>query len=501
MPSRRKREPRGLKIGELSRRTETPKETIHFYLREGLLEAPAKTSRNMAYYDESHVSRLLAIKKLRTESYLPLSVIKQLIANGELGASQRRLDVAGEMLGARTELEPVSSSELAERAKLSEELVAKAIERGLLRPRDTSQGARFGVLDVRIAEVLAISRSESTLNEVWWLERFEIIEKHLRAEVEEEVSHFFGRVIGGGDPEPAIDLLRGGRETIGRYLALSRARALTESMEEIFEAVREAVSEESPPSWSLSSAARERLGSISEVRRLCRVFDQDPSLDRAVGLLVFGVATGELDELAARLAALSEFCASDEAARWRMAEAWVELGVHAPVIELGLVARTPLHRVLMSAARLGRLQSLFASGRAELVDWAKSGEILRDLVRALAELQAVRPELAEIETFEALRTLFLLARVEELCPPFLALGRHVRPDFELVFGSSRALKGTSEDPGFGALDRIGLNAALALGRLRGGTDWADRASEIEPAPVPVLRLGPVKEEPDELGLR
>ena len=37
-----------LKIGELVKRTGVQKETIHFYINQGLLPRPLKTSRNMA---------------------------------------------------------------------------------------------------------------------------------------------------------------------------------------------------------------------------------------------------------------------------------------------------------------------------------------------------------------------------------------------------------------------------------------------------------------------
>ncbi len=55
----------------------------------GLLRKPKKTSRNMAYYDESHIEQLKLIKRLRTESYLPLHVIKKVLKEGKLGTSAR----------------------------------------------------------------------------------------------------------------------------------------------------------------------------------------------------------------------------------------------------------------------------------------------------------------------------------------------------------------------------------------------------------------------------
>src|SRR5687767_1412769 len=116
----------GIRIAELARRSGTSKETIHFYLREGLLKKPKKTSRNMAYYDESHVEQLKLIKRLRTESYLPLNVIKKVSKEGKLGTSARQLDLAGELFGqnARAEFEPLTRKALSERTGISEKRIA-----------------------------------------------------------------------------------------------------------------------------------------------------------------------------------------------------------------------------------------------------------------------------------------------------------------------------------------------------------------------------------------
>src|SRR5882724_5286253 len=110
----------GIKIAELARRSGTSKETIHFYLREGLLRKPKKTSRNMAYYDESHIEQLKLIKRLRTESYLPLHIIKKVLKEGKLGTSARQLDLAGELFGqgAKAEFEPVNKRQLADKTGL-----------------------------------------------------------------------------------------------------------------------------------------------------------------------------------------------------------------------------------------------------------------------------------------------------------------------------------------------------------------------------------------------
>ena len=64
--------------------------TIKYYIREGLLPAaPLKTGRTMGYYDHAYLERLRLIRTLREAHFLPLRVIKAILA-----------ERAGEPLGA-----------------------------------------------------------------------------------------------------------------------------------------------------------------------------------------------------------------------------------------------------------------------------------------------------------------------------------------------------------------------------------------------------------------
>jgi DNA-binding transcriptional MerR regulator len=68
-----------MKIGELVKRARVPKETIHYYIRKGLLRKPRKTGRNAADYSESYVDQLRLIRELQENYFLPLSIIKKII--------------------------------------------------------------------------------------------------------------------------------------------------------------------------------------------------------------------------------------------------------------------------------------------------------------------------------------------------------------------------------------------------------------------------------------
>lgn len=64
----------------LARLAGVPAATIKHYIREGLLPQAAKrTSKNMAFYDVASVERIVQIKTLQREQFLPLDLIKSVL--------------------------------------------------------------------------------------------------------------------------------------------------------------------------------------------------------------------------------------------------------------------------------------------------------------------------------------------------------------------------------------------------------------------------------------
>ncbi|MBM4245501.1 MAG: MerR family transcriptional regulator [Deltaproteobacteria bacterium] len=66
---------------DLERATGVSRETIRYYIREGLLPEPERPGRNVAWYDASFVEHILLIKRLQGERFLPLSVIKGIVGD------------------------------------------------------------------------------------------------------------------------------------------------------------------------------------------------------------------------------------------------------------------------------------------------------------------------------------------------------------------------------------------------------------------------------------
>ncbi len=72
-----------MRMRDLERASGVGRETIRYYIREGLLPEPDRASRNSASYSDAHVNRLKAIKRLQEERFLPLAVIRSLLDAGD----------------------------------------------------------------------------------------------------------------------------------------------------------------------------------------------------------------------------------------------------------------------------------------------------------------------------------------------------------------------------------------------------------------------------------
>ncbi len=68
------------KVSELAQKAGVTKRTIHYYISKGLL-MPPDGSGIASTYDDSHLERILLIKKLQAQ-YMPLNKIREYIFEG-----------------------------------------------------------------------------------------------------------------------------------------------------------------------------------------------------------------------------------------------------------------------------------------------------------------------------------------------------------------------------------------------------------------------------------
>lgn len=473
--------PKGMRIAELSRRSGTSKETIHFYLREGLLRKPKKTSRNMAYYDETHVEQLKLIKRLRTESYLPLQVIKKVLKEGKLGQSARHLDLSGGLFGqgARAQFEPITKKELAERTSVTEKQIDVYEEAGLLKPTKDGRTKRYGYEDLRVTEIIRdAQRDAGAESEHLVLERFQIIEKHMRDVVRDEVSHFFSRVLTEGDPKRALEFLRSGRDSLGRFLAVSRARRLRQEVDKILPTLESTKSgpANEPFYYRLSETLREHTGEAAHRAELVEAYEankKDP--EAATALLEHLVLVGDGGDAVELCSELSAAAKAAEAVDLLHAEALIlEERFNDAFDLLGKVKKerksTPYLEALWGTALLIRIRQDFAT-------LEPSTELIEYLSRAFGAYDVAR-RAADVDTFTNARVRLLLGRVCLATPEFLGVHEQGRKDLRECLVALESLAAENDRPGLkhGPLTRLELNAVHFL---REGTEDPAERHELE----------------------
>ena len=306
-----------MRMAELSRRSGVSRETIHFYLREGLLPPPRKVGRNMAWYDDSHVETLALIKRLQHEKFLPLSVIKKVLRGGEVWGGVRDLELAAEVFRSSAAadrgggaLRPVDREEFCKATGLSGEDAAALEADGLAGP---DEAGAYGANEQATAEVfkglLAAGLASADARR-----HMTLCASHIRALVAEEAQAFMAGLVRGGSPARATEALTATKELVGRYLAVVREQAMQRLAEGFLEDVWVATSPDRGPRLVLSSSKADgtgpqtaealfRTGRSAELLALTEDAD-DPRMLALRGHAL-GV-TGQLDEGRALLEAAAD---------------------------------------------------------------------------------------------------------------------------------------------------------------------------------------------------
>lgn len=238
---------------ELEERSGVSRETIRYYIREGLLPEPARASRNSATYDDSHVARLRAIRRLQDERFLPLGVIKALL-NAE--DDHQRIDPL-----AFPALETEVLARLDGTAVSSWQSLADCAARMAVPLDELKQWVRAGVLDITPGPDGApgLASRDQAIAERWFSLRqhgitpergFSPDECRIYVEVidwlaDAEIRRFFGHMAGQVDHAEAVEAAEHGIRAINDVLGMMRVRALAKRLNEMREAGQQAAADPS----------------------------------------------------------------------------------------------------------------------------------------------------------------------------------------------------------------------------------------------------------------
>jgi DNA-binding transcriptional MerR regulator len=155
------------RMKDLCERTGLLRQVIHFYIQQGLVPEGYKTGRNMAYYGPEHLERILLVRRLQHERFLPLRTIKAMLdeQDGAFSPSQRQFvnevkSRLSQSLGVRlARPATVQVDELVEKLNVRKRDIDELIEIGLVGAAE-ERGA-----DGRVHRVIA-------RDDVWILETF-----------------------------------------------------------------------------------------------------------------------------------------------------------------------------------------------------------------------------------------------------------------------------------------------------------------------------------------
>ncbi|MBI2059800.1 MAG: MerR family transcriptional regulator [Nitrospirae bacterium] len=147
-----------LKMSEIARRAAVAPSTIKFYMQQGLLPKPVKTSRNMAYYERSTVERVKLIKELQGKAFLPLHVVRRIMKNTpDLNDIRAYFHIfRGPVAGTR--FEPVEEQKLLEEGHLSSEEIKRLARIGVVEPEARDGKRYYDADDAAIVRLLVKMR-------------------------------------------------------------------------------------------------------------------------------------------------------------------------------------------------------------------------------------------------------------------------------------------------------------------------------------------------------
>lgn len=219
-----------LRMGALAEASGVPAATIKHYLREGLLPAPVKTSRNSAWYSPEYVDRIKLIKRLQEERYLPLDVIKRILEN-EPDQVEARLEL-GDTLLERSQRRiaggrGMSRHRAIERLGLPAEVLDGFERIGAIEPVEGKRGPRYSQPDAEFLQAISDFR-KGGYGEALGFTIYDalIYMRHLEALARDEVDVISEKLPGRLSADEAADLIERGHEPMRDLLSAMHVKLL-----------------------------------------------------------------------------------------------------------------------------------------------------------------------------------------------------------------------------------------------------------------------------------
>jgi DNA-binding transcriptional MerR regulator len=217
-----------LKMSELAERSGVSAGTIKHYLREGLLgegDEIVRTSRNMAYYPPDYVERIQLIKRLQEDRFMPLRVIRGMVAS-EPERARALIELEDRIIERAVEAregERMSAAEARRRYEIPRNVLDRLAELGVLTP--TSRG--YDADDVKIIEAVSRFRAGG-YDEQLGFTVFDTLRYRdaLEPLVAEEVRILLDRLAGEVEVERALEIIAAGAEPLRDLIGAMHSKLL-----------------------------------------------------------------------------------------------------------------------------------------------------------------------------------------------------------------------------------------------------------------------------------
>lgn len=216
-----------LRLSELAEETSVPKETIHYYLRAGILPRPQKVREKLALYNQNHVRLIRLVQQLQREKRMPLSDMARLFRESDYDAEKLEINlIAGKYEAPESEPAFLPGLSVPEEDLFHLDLDGAFLERlralGLIGSGDGESGAE----DRRLAAMLRVAEEKGIRAEFFGRIR-EPLEQIAKCQTE----MMFGAV---GEDAGYAEIVREAGEVdrlVNRYLEAAKTRLLRQRLE------------------------------------------------------------------------------------------------------------------------------------------------------------------------------------------------------------------------------------------------------------------------------
>ena len=225
-----------MKMAELERRSGVGRETIRYYIREGLLPEPERRARNVAVYGDVHAQRLKTIKRLQEERFLPLEVIRRVL-DGDTSALPPSSDpfaqlgpLLAQRLGVGEGEPPVLLATLTAGDAQAERDAAALETAGAISVFESGAGRAVTRLDARIVQLWRELRGAGYSPDVFPADNSINYVELVRGLAATEVARFFDGFAGRIGQADATEKAQAGVEIVNAIIATLRIRFILDEV-------------------------------------------------------------------------------------------------------------------------------------------------------------------------------------------------------------------------------------------------------------------------------